>query len=240
MVGRLRLPLECPVRAFHALDASTRRPRHLARTANSGWLPIPSPRCGSARSRQAPSCWERCRRDHVGGPSAGWPGRRGCCRSGWRSNPRCSRTVRPGRVDHHGLIFLTTAVLFGFSVRLAIEPRSARASAAAGIAAALGIWVSTELLLPVALFLMAFLVAWIVSGAPSASVMRTFALWWAGGTVVALVIERAPGHARLAGPRQDLGGASAGGWPGRHVLGAGRIRETIGGRRGRSWRRGRD
>jgi hypothetical protein len=98
----------------------------------------------------------------------------------------------PGRVDHHGLIFLTTAVLFGFSVRLAIEPRSARASAAAGIAAALGIWVSTELLLPVALVLMAFLVAWIVSGTPSASVMRTFALWWAGGTVVALLIERAP------------------------------------------------
>jgi hypothetical protein len=96
-----------------------------------------------------------------------------------------------GRVDHHGLIFLTTAALLGLGVRLAQHPSTTRA-AAAGMVAAAGVWVSTELLLPIALFLMVFLVAWVVAGVPTAGVLRTFALWWAGGSVLALVVERAP------------------------------------------------
>jgi hypothetical protein len=97
-----------------------------------------------------------------------------------------------GRVDHHGLILLTTAALLGFGLRLAINPSRDRIPVAGGVVAALGIWVSTEVLLPVALLLIAFLVAWIVSGVPRASVMRNFAVWWAGASMVVLVVERAP------------------------------------------------
>ena len=98
----------------------------------------------------------------------------------------------PGRVDHHGLIFLTTAVLFGLAVRLALEPGNDRTAAAAGLVAAVGIWVSTEVLLPVAFFLVAFLVAWVVTGTPRPETMRRFGLWWTGGMVILLAVERAP------------------------------------------------
>lgn len=97
-----------------------------------------------------------------------------------------------GRVDHHGLIFLGTAALLGWGVRLARNPSSSRAAAGAGIAAAAGVWVSTELLLPIALFLVGFLVAWIAARVPDADVLRTFSLWWTGATGLALVVERAP------------------------------------------------
>lgn len=98
-----------------------------------------------------------------------------------------------GRVDHHGLILLLAAVLLGFTVRLVNSPGDHRLAVAAGVTAAIGLWVSTEFLLPIAIFLSALLVAWVVTGAPEAVTMRRVTSAWAVGLGVILLIERGGG-----------------------------------------------
>lgn len=97
-----------------------------------------------------------------------------------------------GRVDHHSLIFIAAAVLVGLSLRLVDRPTETRLAVSAGVVAGLGLWVSTEFLLPTAVVLLAFCVAWVIGGEPAPRAMQRLCAAWVVTVLVALMIERAP------------------------------------------------
>ncbi len=96
-----------------------------------------------------------------------------------------------GRVDHHSLIFLCTALLLGLAIRFARDTRRLWPGMA-GAVAGLGLWVSTEFLLPVALLLVATAVGWVMAEKPSIRTMQWFSLWLVLSTITALLAERLP------------------------------------------------
>jgi hypothetical protein len=95
------------------------------------------------------------------------------------------------RVDHHALLFATFVVILGFGLRTA-RWRSPVPAAAAGLTAAVGLWVSTEFLLPIGLGIVAVLVAWLVAGGTVARLGLSFTLAWLAGTALLLVVEQGP------------------------------------------------
>jgi hypothetical protein len=97
-----------------------------------------------------------------------------------------------GRVDHHSLIFLCTALLLGLAVRFVLRGSRTVWSSLAGAVAGLGLWVSTEFLLPLGLLLLATAVAWVVAEKPGIQTMRRFSLWLWLSTITALLVERLP------------------------------------------------
>lgn len=97
-----------------------------------------------------------------------------------------------GRADHHMLIVISAALLVGWTIRMVLRPSGTTAARWAGVTCAFGVWVSTEFLLAVALFLLVGVFGWVRSERPSAQLMRVASVAWAGGTTVALLIERAP------------------------------------------------
>jgi hypothetical protein len=102
-----------------------------------------------------------------------------------------------GRVDHHALIFVVAGLLLGVAVRLGLTPSRGLAMAA-GWLAALGVWVSTEFLLPVGLALVAGAVAWVRHGSVAARILRTAAGSWLVGSVGCLFVERGAGELAAA------------------------------------------
>jgi asparagine N-glycosylation enzyme membrane subunit Stt3 len=97
---------------------------------------------------------------------------------------------QPGRPDHHALILLLFALSLGFLLRGLEKPASVRSAHGLGITAALGMWVSPEFLLPLALFFVGSMGAWVRSGGEAIR----FNVGWTRALLIALaaclVIER--------------------------------------------------
>lgn len=97
-----------------------------------------------------------------------------------------------GRADHHALQFVILTLAIGLTLRLLIRPPDKRLAVAAGIAYAVGAWVSIELMLLAGLCIAALALHWIRSAAsrPQSLLLATGA--FALSTGAALLIERAP------------------------------------------------
>jgi hypothetical protein len=97
-----------------------------------------------------------------------------------------------GRVDHHILILLLFALLAGSSIRFLVSEKGSagRAATAAGGVAGVGLWVSTEFLLPIGLTLAAGIGTWVLAGGDHARRMTRFSTAWLIATTGALVLER--------------------------------------------------
>lgn len=99
-----------------------------------------------------------------------------------------------GRADHHGLILTLALLQAGLVIRALLSSSGGvRHAAGAGLAAAMGIWVSIELLLPLALSMAALGLAWAgASGRYAARPGRSFAGALTVGLGIAIMVERAP------------------------------------------------
>jgi asparagine N-glycosylation enzyme membrane subunit Stt3 len=99
----------------------------------------------------------------------------------------------PGRADHHALILLCFAVSLGFALRSLAQPTHFGWAAGLGAVAGLGMWVSPEFLLPLALYLGVGMVLWMRRGGALARQQRR----WTGvlvlSTAAAVLLERGPG-----------------------------------------------
>lgn len=97
-----------------------------------------------------------------------------------------------GRADHHGLIALAIVVTAAGVVRAMADPRCRARAWWAGVAAGLGLWVSTEFLLPIVVVHAALGVVWLRRGGGFAGAGWRIAAGMLAATVVALAVERAP------------------------------------------------
>jgi hypothetical protein len=103
-----------------------------------------------------------------------------------------------GRADHHVLLMLLFALAFGCFLRMATAPFDAAAPRGpapellAGAFMALGVWGSVELLPAAAAGAAAGGLAWILHGGDFERINRRFALAFAGGAALALMLERPP------------------------------------------------
>ncbi|HUN50259.1 MAG TPA: hypothetical protein VMU42_04055, partial [Candidatus Sulfotelmatobacter sp.] len=98
-----------------------------------------------------------------------------------------------GRADHHSLIALLFVLLLGAMIRLLREPETAAAAVMAGIAAGLGLWVSEEGLLALALAYVALAALWLAERGAAALAGRRLSLSLLVTVMLALAIERPPG-----------------------------------------------
>jgi len=96
----------------------------------------------------------------------------------------------PGHPDHHGMILLLSVLLIGHTLRL-LKADSRSLSIRAGVVAALGIWVATEFLLPVAICLLALVCKWVLSGTRLQS-LHVLTSSMAISLAVAVFVERHP------------------------------------------------
>jgi hypothetical protein len=97
-----------------------------------------------------------------------------------------------GRADHHMLIFLLAALAMGAWMRALICPSSRKWGLAAGILSAVGIWVSPESLLPLALIFLSGGIAWVLRGPRMIVPNLHLCAGLAGALAVAIVLERPP------------------------------------------------
>jgi hypothetical protein len=97
-----------------------------------------------------------------------------------------------GRTDHHMLIILVFILALGGTVRMMAQPMRPRVALLAGAAAGLGLWLSVEFLVFLAVIFGALTLGWIRSGERRARAN----LWHAAGlmlvTLLAVVTERPP------------------------------------------------
>jgi hypothetical protein len=113
-----------------------------------------------------------------------------------------------GRADHHTLLLLLTALMFGAALRAAIawQPvaEERRWAAISGLFAGLGIWISPELMVPITPIVAAIGLFWLdapldqaKNGGPRrdwAALGIAFALAMAAVMLVAIPIEQPPAH----------------------------------------------
>ncbi|MDX1575690.1 MAG: hypothetical protein R3285_05825, partial [Kiloniellales bacterium] len=99
-----------------------------------------------------------------------------------------------GRTDHHMLIILVFILALGGTVRIMTRPGSARGSLLAGAAAGLGIWLSVEFLVFLAVIFGALTLAWVRSGEGRARANVWHAIGLTLVTLLAVVSERPPGQ----------------------------------------------
>ena len=97
-----------------------------------------------------------------------------------------------GRADHHTLIFLLAGLALGAWMRALLNPGDRSAAALAGVFSGVGIWVSPESLLPLALLFASGAAAWILSGRRFLAPNRRLCLALAGTIAVAITLERHP------------------------------------------------
>ncbi len=100
----------------------------------------------------------------------------------------------PGRADHHGLIYLGFIVVMGFMVRMIERPYKRGLALAVGAVLGMGLWVSVEFLLVLAVALAAMSLNWILIGGDSARKNLSAACGLAMMVLTALVLERHPGE----------------------------------------------
>ncbi|HSM03691.1 MAG TPA: hypothetical protein VK858_03680 [Longimicrobiales bacterium] len=99
---------------------------------------------------------------------------------------------RVGRADHHALILLCFAAALGFALRGLEEPERRSWAWGLGLSCALGLWTSTEFLLPLALFLATGMAVWVGQGGITGVFQRRWTGALAAGVAAALLLERAP------------------------------------------------
>jgi hypothetical protein len=97
-----------------------------------------------------------------------------------------------GRADHHALIVLVFTLIVGTWLRAILEPDSRRWPALTGGLAALGIWVSPELLLPLAFVFASGGLAWLLDGSKRLGQNRALVAALVGGLAVAMVLQHGP------------------------------------------------
>jgi len=98
------------------------------------------------------------------------------------------------RPDHHSLIGLLFVLLLGCALRLLSGRGGQRTALIAGNISGLGLWVSVEFLLPLALVLTALGLAWLIRGQNFARQGRDFAVGVVVVVVLALIAERPSGN----------------------------------------------
>jgi hypothetical protein len=97
-----------------------------------------------------------------------------------------------GRPDHHSLLLLLALILIGLTARLAAAPHDRRAALLAGVIAGLGIWVSPEAMIFVAVSLATLGLFWLSGTRGLAWANRTYLLAAAATLGTALLLERGP------------------------------------------------
>lgn len=106
-------------------------------------------------------------------------------------NPALMGVFQPGRLDHHALQILLFVVIIGFGVR-AVREASLRPAIAAGAVGAVGVWVSIEMLIPLAALVAVLGLQWIGGRRQAAGAGLALAAASVGTLAVALAIERTP------------------------------------------------
>jgi hypothetical protein len=97
-----------------------------------------------------------------------------------------------GRPDHHSLLLLLALILIGLTARLAAAPQDLRAALLAGAIAGLGIWVSSEAMIFVAVSLATLGLFWLFGTPGLARTQRAYLVTTAAVLALALVVERGP------------------------------------------------
>jgi hypothetical protein len=96
------------------------------------------------------------------------------------------------RPDHHGLIALIFVLMLGYGLRLAnnLDVSDVKTALMGGMVGGLGLWVSVEFLLPLALLQVALGLGWLKLRAHYARAGSLFSIGVVIVTVLALVVER--------------------------------------------------
>ena len=97
-----------------------------------------------------------------------------------------------GRPDHHSLLLLLAVILIGLTARLAAAPHDRRAALFAGVIAGLGIWVSSEAMIFVAVSLATLGLFWLAGTPGMVAANRTYLVTAAAALGTALLLERGP------------------------------------------------
>lgn len=97
-----------------------------------------------------------------------------------------------GRPDHHGLLLLLFVLVMGFSIRQWLRPADAAAAVWGGVLSALGLWVSVEFLVFIAVDITAVGIAWLLGVREAARLGHRKAMVLFGLTALFLAIERGP------------------------------------------------
>jgi hypothetical protein len=100
------------------------------------------------------------------------------------------------RPDHHGLIALLFVLMLGYGLRLAqnLDTTDTKTALLGGMVGGLGLWVSVEFLLPLALLLAALGLGWLKLRSHYARAGSLFTIGVVAVTLLALVVERPPGN----------------------------------------------
>jgi hypothetical protein len=98
-----------------------------------------------------------------------------------------------GRTDHHMLIMLVFAASLGGAWRTVLGPRRPAVALAAGAAAGLGLWLSVEFLVVIAVLFSALTLCWARAGGELARRNLWHALGLSAVVALALLVERPPG-----------------------------------------------
>jgi hypothetical protein len=97
-----------------------------------------------------------------------------------------------GRADHHALLLLLATLLLGFCIRLLTRQHAFREATFAGLAAAFGLWVSTEFLVFIGVAMAALGMGWLAATGGMGMKNQRFASALTVGTGLALLVERGP------------------------------------------------
>ena len=97
-----------------------------------------------------------------------------------------------GRADHHALIFFLYALALGFWIRVLLDPERRAPALAAGALSGIGIWVSPEALLPLALLFVSGGIAWILEGGRFVRANLRLCMGLVAALLVAIPLERPP------------------------------------------------
>lgn len=99
-----------------------------------------------------------------------------------------------GIADHHFLFILLTTLALGFGLRALMEPRACQCeAAAAGLLAALGLWLGTEMMVFLGLLLAVLGLAWVAGVPRTGKGARRLTHAFMAGVAVALSLDRGSG-----------------------------------------------
>jgi hypothetical protein len=91
--------------------------------------------------------------------------------------------------NHHGIMFLVFIFACDFVLRALTQPKNQRAAIGAGIMTGVGLWISMEFLLPLAITLLAFGLLWLFDGDHWNRINRSFSTGLALAVAVLLPVE---------------------------------------------------
>jgi len=97
------------------------------------------------------------------------------------------------RPDHHSLIGLLFVLMLGGALRLVMGQSRAKTALITGAVSGLGLWVSVEMLVPLAILLTMLGLVWLTRGGDEARKGRDFTLGAVLVVILALIVERPSG-----------------------------------------------